>query len=391
MGPQRGVAVRPRRRSRSASNDPGWTGLSPPTLPATRCPTCWCSGRESRRRWRGTWATDSTGWRSASAATGESSRELMRTNSARPSASGVILEGQGVHVKLRPHDAGRRGLAQSVDAGRPRPGIAGERRPGPPSAGPTACMQCELNIAGEPDAIAGGEQPQDRELPGAFHVERPALRLPRRLPRRRRPRLPRRARASTASPTATSRSPSRDEQLRPIDGVFRISITEPMDEIAYLDHLTLEVVDRPPGVHTTPDERFAPTARGRPASRSPGGRRSSPVRATDLARPRPDRGPPRAGTAAPPTASASSTAGSATPRSTGSSSTSATGSRPVRTGGSAGPLPGRLGRVSLLADQLRRGDGRGRANAAGDRAPARRRHLGAHRARTPDTRPGCRG
>ncbi len=59
--------------------------------------------------------------------------------------------------------------------------------------------------------------------------------------------------------------PDRDEavaisgdQLRPIDGVFRLSITEPMDEIAYLDHVRLEVVDRPPGVSSTPDERFAP-------------------------------------------------------------------------------------------------------------------------------------
>ena len=31
-----------------------------------------------------------------------------------------------------------------------------------------------------------------------------------------------------------------------------------MDEVAYLDKLTLDVVDRPPGVSSTPDERFAP-------------------------------------------------------------------------------------------------------------------------------------
>ena len=34
-----------------------------------------------------------------------------------------------------------------------------------------------------------------------------------------------------------------------------------MDEVAYLDRLTLEVVDRPPGVSATPDERFAPSGR----------------------------------------------------------------------------------------------------------------------------------
>ena len=48
------------------------------------------------------------------------------------------------------------------------------------------------------------------------------------------------------------------EQLQAVDGVFRLSITEPMDEVAYLDRLELDVVDRPPGVSATPDERFAP-------------------------------------------------------------------------------------------------------------------------------------
>ena len=59
--------------------------------------------------------------------------------------------------------------------------------------------------------------------------------------------------------------PDRDEavaiapnQLKAVDGVFRLSVSEPMDEIAYLDRLTLDVVDRPPGVSATPDERFAP-------------------------------------------------------------------------------------------------------------------------------------
>ncbi len=59
--------------------------------------------------------------------------------------------------------------------------------------------------------------------------------------------------------------PDRDEsvaiapdQLRAEQGTFRLSITEPMDEVAYIDKLVLDVVDRPPGVSTTPDERFAP-------------------------------------------------------------------------------------------------------------------------------------
>ncbi|MDB5352988.1 MAG: cytochrome c biosis factor [Planctomycetota bacterium] len=59
--------------------------------------------------------------------------------------------------------------------------------------------------------------------------------------------------------------PDRDEavaiagdQLTPVNGRYRISITEPMSELAYLDKITLDVVDRPPGVSAAPDERFAP-------------------------------------------------------------------------------------------------------------------------------------
>src|SRR5215218_2095434 len=48
------------------------------------------------------------------------------------------------------------------------------------------------------------------------------------------------------------------EQLRVDRGVYRLSVTEPMDEVAYLDKLTLDVIDSPPGVSVTPDERFAP-------------------------------------------------------------------------------------------------------------------------------------
>ena len=58
--------------------------------------------------------------------------------------------------------------------------------------------------------------------------------------------------------------PDRDEalaissdQLSAVDGVYRLSVVEPMDEIAYLDRLDLEVVDLPPTIQTTPDERFA--------------------------------------------------------------------------------------------------------------------------------------
>jgi hypothetical protein len=83
--------------------------------------------------------------------------------------------------------------------------------------------------------------------------------------------------------------PDRDEsvaiagdQLRPIDGRLRISVTEPMDEIAYVDHLKLEVVDRPPGVSASPDERFAPEG-PRPSGELIAWRTQiEPVRASDL-------------------------------------------------------------------------------------------------------------
>jgi hypothetical protein len=72
------------------------------------------------------------------------------------------------------------------------------------------------------------------------------------------------------------------EQLQASDGFFRLSVTEPMDEIAYLDHLRLDVVDRPPGVSSTPDERFAPEG-PRPTGEVIAWRTAiEPKRATDL-------------------------------------------------------------------------------------------------------------
>lgn len=84
--------------------------------------------------------------------------------------------------------------------------------------------------------------------------------------------------------------PDRDEavaiaadQLRAVDGVLRLSVTEPMDEVAYLDRLTLEVVDRPPGVEVAPEERFAPGG-NRPSGRLVAWRDEiEPERAADLA------------------------------------------------------------------------------------------------------------
>jgi hypothetical protein len=49
------------------------------------------------------------------------------------------------------------------------------------------------------------------------------------------------------------------EQLATRDGQYVLKITEPMDEVTYLDSLQLVVVDRPPGVRVYPDERFVTT------------------------------------------------------------------------------------------------------------------------------------
>ena len=73
-----------------------------------------------------------------------------------------------------------------------------------------------------------------------------------------------------------------DDQLRSVQGVYRLSVTEPMDEVAYLDRLQLVVVDRPPGVSATPDERFAPEG-PRPSGKVIAWTSSvAPVKATDL-------------------------------------------------------------------------------------------------------------
>ncbi len=73
-----------------------------------------------------------------------------------------------------------------------------------------------------------------------------------------------------------------EDQLKPVDGTYRLSITEPMDEVAYLDRLELVAVDRPPGVFATPEERFAPEG-PRPSGAVIAWKTAvEPVRASDL-------------------------------------------------------------------------------------------------------------
>lgn len=84
--------------------------------------------------------------------------------------------------------------------------------------------------------------------------------------------------------------PDRDEavaiapgRLAAVDGTYRLSVTEPMDEVAYLDRLVLEVVDRPPGVEAAPEERFAPGGHRPSGELLAWRRRVEPSKVTDLA------------------------------------------------------------------------------------------------------------
>ncbi len=49
----------------------------------------------------------------------------------------------------------------------------------------------------------------------------------------------------------------RPDQLGTRDGKYLLRVAEPMDEVLYLDHARLDVIDHPAGVTVLPDERFA--------------------------------------------------------------------------------------------------------------------------------------
>jgi hypothetical protein len=69
----------------------------------------------------------------------------------------------------------------------------------------------------------------------------------------------------------------------PKDGKYVLKISEPMDEVLYLDHLRLDVIDHPIGLSVFPDERFA-TAEPQPTQERLFFRNSDrifPVKATD--------------------------------------------------------------------------------------------------------------
>jgi hypothetical protein len=65
-------------------------------------------------------------------------------------------------------------------------------------------------------------------------------------------------------PDGTARPPRPEEsvkieprQLASRDGKYTLKLAEPMDEVMYLDHVRLDVIDHPPELCVFPDERFA--------------------------------------------------------------------------------------------------------------------------------------
>ena len=55
-------------------------------------------------------------------------------------------------------------------------------------------------------------------------------------------------------PTETVLIPT--DALRPIQGEYRLSVMEPMEEVCYIDRLALRVVEHPENVEVYPDELF---------------------------------------------------------------------------------------------------------------------------------------
>jgi tetratricopeptide (TPR) repeat protein len=204
--------------------------------------------------------------------------ELMRTNS-HAIGTRVFLEGRGVHAAYD-HTTTDSGLAQSV-----APVVLGLGRSQSVDLvhlrWPDGVIQCELNLAADTKLDLKENNRKTGSCPVLFtwngekyvcigdFLGGGGL-------------------GYLVAPGVYSQ-PDRDEsvaiagdQLRPTDGVLRISVTEPMDEIAYVDHLKLAVIDRPPGVSTALDERFAPDG-PRPTGEVIAWRTSiAPVRATDL-------------------------------------------------------------------------------------------------------------
>jgi hypothetical protein len=204
--------------------------------------------------------------------------QLMRTNS-HAIGTRVLVEGQGLHVTYD-HTTPETGLSQSI-----APVVLGL---GPHDQAalvhlrwPDGVMQCELNVAANQKLELAENNRKTGSCPVLFTWNGKRFVCLGDF-------LGGGGLGYLVAPGVYSQ-PDRDEamavtadQMQPNNGVFRIAVTEPMDEVAYLDHLALDVVDRPPGVSSTPDERFAPEG-PRPTGELLAWRTAvEPVRSNDL-------------------------------------------------------------------------------------------------------------
>lgn len=204
--------------------------------------------------------------------------QLMRTNSHAIGAR-ILVEGQGIHVN-HDHTTQESGLSQSEV-----PIVLGlgthEAAELVHVRWPDGVMQCELNVAGNQMTPMAENNRKTGSCPVLFtwngerfvclgdflgggglgYLVAPGI---------------------YGQPDRDEALAITSDQLRATEGVYRMSVTEPMDEVAYLDHLRLEVIDRPPGVSSTPDERFAPSGRRPTGELLAWKSEIQPVRATDL-------------------------------------------------------------------------------------------------------------
>jgi tetratricopeptide (TPR) repeat protein len=204
--------------------------------------------------------------------------ELMRTN-AHAIGTRVLVEGQGLHVNFD-HTTPDTGLSQSIT-----PVVLGLGQHDQAALihlrWPDGVMQCELNVASNQKLTVAENNRKTGSCPVLFTWNGQRFVCIGDF-------LGGGGLGYLVAPGVYSQ-PDRDEamavtaqQLEASDGVFRLSVTEPMDEVAYLDQLKLGVVDAPPGVSTVLDERFAP-AEPRPTGELMAWRTAvEPVRATDL-------------------------------------------------------------------------------------------------------------
>jgi tetratricopeptide (TPR) repeat protein len=204
--------------------------------------------------------------------------ELMRTNS-HAIGTRLLVEGEGVHVAYE-HTTPNSGLGQSI-----LPVVLGLGKRATADLvhlrWPDGVMQSELNVAGDQGSELAENNRKTGSCPVLFTWNGQRFVCLGDF-------LGGGGLGYLVAPGVYSQ-PDRDEavaiaadQLKAEQGVFRLSVTEPMDEVAYLDLLKLEALDHPLGVSAAPDERFAPTG-PRPTGKVLAWRQTiEPVRATDL-------------------------------------------------------------------------------------------------------------